>query len=150
PETIRGELCKPTRSFRLNYTLGSLGRAQQWRIYQSATFCRRTEELLISEIPFSPQPAATISLPTLRTRSRSRCRTEAASTKPCVPAGQPEKFTIHPIHFRHVQDVSQHTCTRRMRSSDEPTDSSMCRILDNVTRTCSAIGPWLRSPVCGS
>jgi hypothetical protein len=24
PETIRGELCKPTRSFRLNYTLGSL------------------------------------------------------------------------------------------------------------------------------
>src|SRR5262249_48340981 len=42
------------------------------------------------------------------------------------------------------------TCTRTTRSRDEPADSSMCCMLDSVMRTCSAIGPRLRSPVCGS
>ena len=60
-----------------------------------------------------------------------------------------EKFTIDRSISAMCEMSASTTCTRTTRSSDEPADS-MCRMFDNVMRTCSAIGPWLRSPVCGS
>ena len=49
-------------------------------IHHSATFCRRTEELVIPESCSAHKRLPPLSLPTPLPRSRSRCRTEAAST----------------------------------------------------------------------
>ena len=42
------------------------------------------------------------------------------------------------------------TWMRTTRSSEEPADSSIWRMLPSVMRTCAPIGPWKRSPVAGS
>jgi putative tryptophan/tyrosine transport system substrate-binding protein len=90
---------------------------------------------------------------TARVRSDAEIEATLASRTSCCPwrsASVMERTRDRPDPFPPCARYRQAPHARTTRSSDEPADSSMCCMLDSVMRTCSAIGPWLRSPGCGS